>query len=322
MKSTLFLLLLAVVAVAQKDTSGDDDEQDDNEETSTDADDSETTTHHGSKTASSSKHTESAQPNSQKCIVGCTAPIARQYGCTSIRDFPCVCNSEDFMSDMENCLKKECTADQRDSAVGMIKGNCGAYATKTSMLATQISTQEAGWAGYGNDASHIHLSFNSLMARQPRARQASLPASCNALTDLQCVCTSASFQDDAKSCLQDNCTEEEQQAALQLQAAECAAIGGTSESSSAATSTGTSASSSATSASNSASSASRTRTSSGSGATSTGPSSTSSNADASATDSNAASGMHHEFFLVGGVVAPVIAVEIGGLMVGAAMVML
>ena len=85
------------------------------------------------------------------------------------------------MSDMENCLKKECTADQRDSAVGMIKGNCGACtlsltscklcpslidlsdATKTSMLATQISTQEAGWAGYGNDASHIHLSFNNLM---------------------------------------------------------------------------------------------------------------------------------------------------------------
>ncbi|KAL1682917.1 hypothetical protein EV122DRAFT_249086 [Schizophyllum commune] len=163
MKSTLFLLLLAVFAIAQKDFSGDDDEQDDNEETSTDADDSETTTHHGSKTASSSKHTESAQPNSQKCIVGCTAPIARQYGCTSIRDFPCVCNSEDFLSDMENCLKKECTADQRDSAVGMIKGNCGAYATKTSMLATQMSTQEAGWAGYGNSASHIHLSFNNLM---------------------------------------------------------------------------------------------------------------------------------------------------------------
>ncbi|KAL1733833.1 hypothetical protein EV714DRAFT_246085, partial [Schizophyllum commune] len=152
---------------------------------------------------------------------------------------------------------------------------------------------------------------------------------CSSITDLQCVCTSASFQDDAKSCLQDNCTEEEQQAALQLQAAECAAIGGTAESGSATTSTGTSASSSASSASNSASSASnsatsasRTRTSSGSGATSTGPSSTTSNADASATDSNAASGMHHEFFLVGGVVAPVIAVEIGGLMVGAAMVML
>ncbi|KAL1712799.1 hypothetical protein EV715DRAFT_277754 [Schizophyllum commune] len=323
MKSTLFLLLLAVVAIAQKDTSGNDDEQDDNDETSTDADDSETTTHHGSKTASSSKHTESAQPNSQKCIVGCTAPIARQYGCTSIRDFPCVCNSEDFMSDMENCLKKECTADQRDSAVGMIKGNCGAYATKTSMLATQISTQEAGWAGYGNDASHIHLSFNNLMARRPRARRAFPPASYNARTDLQCVCTSASFQDDAKSCLQDNCTEEEQQTALQLQAAECAAIGSASESGSAATSTGTLASSSASSASNSASSASRTRTSSGSDATSTGPSSTtSSDAAASATDSNAASGMHHEFFLVGGVVAPVIAVEIGGLMVGAAMVML
>ncbi|KAL1682918.1 hypothetical protein EV122DRAFT_258828, partial [Schizophyllum commune] len=131
---------------------------------------------------------------------------------------------------------------------------------------------------------------------------------CSSITDLQCVCTSASFQDDAKSCLQDNCTEEEQQAALQLQAAECAAIGGSSESGSAATSTGTSASSSASSASNSASSASRTRTSSGSSATSTGPSSTTSNADASATDSNAASGLHHEFFLVGGVVAPVIAV--------------
>ena len=29
------------------------------------------------------------------------------------------------------------------------------------------------------------------------------------------MCTSASFQDDAKSCLQENCTEEEQQAALQ-----------------------------------------------------------------------------------------------------------
>uniref|UniRef100_D8Q5P0 CFEM domain-containing protein n=1 Tax=Schizophyllum commune (strain H4-8 / FGSC 9210) TaxID=578458 RepID=D8Q5P0_SCHCM len=314
MKSTLFLLLLAVVAIAQKDTSGDDDEQDDNDETSTDADDSDTTTHHGSKTASSSKHTESAQPNSQKCIVGCTAPIARQYGCTSIRDFPCVCNSEDFMSDMENCLKKECTADQRDSAVGMIKGNCGAYATKTSMLATQISTQEAGWANYGNGASHLPV-------RRPRALQASQPASCNARTDLQCVCTSASFQDDAKSCLQDNCTEEEQQTALQLQAAECAAIGGTSESGSAATSTGASATSSA-SASSSASSASGTRTSSGSGATSTGPSSTTSDADASATDSNAASGLHHEFFLVGGVVAPVIAVEIGGLMFGAAMVML
>lgn len=102
MKSTLFLLLLAVVAIAQKDTAGDDGEQDDNDETSTDADDLETTTHHGSKTASSSKHTESAQPNSQKCIVGCTvcaidilysstllialaqAPIARQYGCTSM----------------------------------------------------------------------------------------------------------------------------------------------------------------------------------------------------------------------------------------------
>ncbi|KAL1662900.1 hypothetical protein GGF50DRAFT_128381 [Schizophyllum commune] len=321
MRSTLFLLLLAAVAIAQKDISGDDDEQDDNDETSTDVDDSETTTHHGSKTASSSKHTESAQPNSQKCIVGCTAPIARQYGCTSIRDFPCVCNSEDFISDMENCLK-ECTADQRDSAVGMIKRNCGAYATKTSMLATQISTQEAGWAGYGNDASHIHLTLRLRQAaRQPRVRQASLLASCNARTDLQCVCTSSSFQDDAKSCLQGNCTEEEQQTALQLQAAECAAIGGSTESDSAATSTGTSASNSASSASNSASSASDTRTSSGSGATSTGPSSTTSS-DASATDSNAASGMHHEFFLVGGVVAPVIAVEIGGLMVGAAMVML
>ncbi|KAI5892097.1 uncharacterized protein SCHCODRAFT_02625300 [Schizophyllum commune H4-8] len=144
---------------------------------------------------------------------------------------------------------------------------------------------------------------------------------CSSITDLQCVCTSASFQDDAKSCLQDNCTEEEQQTALQLQAAECAAIGGTSESGSAATSTGASATSSA-SASSSASSASGTRTSSGSGATSTGPSSTTSDADASATDSNAASGLHHEFFLVGGVVAPVIAVEIGGLMFGAAMVML
>ncbi|KAL1694221.1 hypothetical protein GGG16DRAFT_122589 [Schizophyllum commune] len=308
MRYSLFLLLLAAVAVAQNDNSGeDDDDQTDGSDDATSTDDSETTTRHGSKTASSSKHTESAQPNSQKCIVGCTAPIARQYGCTSIRDFPCVCNSEDFMSDMENCLKKECTADQRDSAVGMIKGNCGAYATSTSVHATQLSTQEAGWAGYGNGATHP-------AARQPRVRQASLPASCNARTDLQCVCTSASFQDDAKSCLQENCTEEEQQAALQLQAAECAAVGGTA-SGSAATSTGTTAS-------NSASGASGSRTSSGSGATSTGPSSTTSDADTSATDSNAASSIHHAFFTIGGVAAPAIAVSVGGLVVGAAVVLL
>ena len=85
------------------------------------------------------------------------------------------------MSDMEKCLKKECTADQGDSAVGMIKGNCGACtsstifrsrrsslmrfsdATSTSVHATQLSTQEAGWAGYGNDATHVELSFNNLI---------------------------------------------------------------------------------------------------------------------------------------------------------------
>ena len=41
--------------------------------------------------------------------------------------------------------------------------------------------------------------------------------------DLPCVCTSAQFQTAAGQCLRDNCTSEEQSAALSLQSQQCAA---------------------------------------------------------------------------------------------------
>ncbi|KAF8054242.1 ectomycorrhiza-regulated CFEM domain-containing protein [Lyophyllum atratum] len=44
-------------------------------------------------------------------------------------------------------------------------------------------------------------------------------------TDASCVCRSAQFQADAAKCLQDQCTEADQQAALALQAQQCGAIG-------------------------------------------------------------------------------------------------
>ncbi|KAF9055629.1 hypothetical protein BJ165DRAFT_432847 [Panaeolus papilionaceus] len=44
-------------------------------------------------------------------------------------------------------------------------------------------------------------------------------------TDAQCVCASAQFQADATKCLTDNCTADDVQAALNLQTAQCGAIG-------------------------------------------------------------------------------------------------
>ncbi|KAL1744688.1 hypothetical protein HDZ31DRAFT_63826 [Schizophyllum fasciatum] len=312
MRSAFFLLLLAVAALAQKDDSGDDG-------TSTaddsDGDATETTTQRSTKSKASSKPTESAQPNSQKCIVGCTAPIARQYGCTSMRDIPCICGSDDFVSDVENCLKKECTADQQASAMGLIKGNCGAsfkmkfarvaFLALASAVLAQDSTSSASGAAPTSTAGISQC----LLQCTTTAASAN---GCSSVTDLQCLCTSASFQNDAKSCMQDNCTEEEQQAGLQLQAAECANIGTASASEPSSSSDATSGSGSP----------STSKTSSGAGSTSTGPSSTQSEAASSATDSNAASGMRHAFFTIGGVAAPAIVITLGGVLVGAAVVLL
>ncbi|TRM64817.1 hypothetical protein BD626DRAFT_235219 [Schizophyllum amplum] len=154
MRSALFLLFLAVAALTQDMSSVDD--------TATDDAESDTITEpatQSTKTATSAKHSSSqAQPNSQQCIVACTAPIARQYGCTSIRDFKCVCGSEDFKDDMNVCLKKNCTKDQMAAAVGMIKGNCDAYTSSSSVHATMTLPVDDGWPKK-NDASQLHSSF-------------------------------------------------------------------------------------------------------------------------------------------------------------------
>ncbi|TRM64816.1 hypothetical protein BD626DRAFT_489979 [Schizophyllum amplum] len=128
---------------------------------------------------------------------------------------------------------------------------------------------------------------------------------CSSVTDLQCMCTSSGFQNDAASCMQENCTEAEMEAALQLQATECAAIA-SSASDTASAPTATS-SGSVTS--------SGTQTSSDSASSSTGPSSA--EPSASATDSNAATARATSSF--GYAVA--IAVSIVGTVFGGALVL-
>ncbi|KAG5716911.1 hypothetical protein E4T56_gene8528 [Termitomyces sp. T112] len=57
-------------------------------------------------------------------------------------------------------------------------------------------------------------------------------------TDTSCVCTSTQFQSEAQGCLQANCTAQDLQAALALQAQECGSIGATPSGSSSGTVTG------------------------------------------------------------------------------------
>ncbi|KDQ56218.1 hypothetical protein JAAARDRAFT_79292 [Jaapia argillacea MUCL 33604] len=54
--------------------------------------------------------------------------------------------------------------------------------------------------------------------------QAAAAAGCSSFADLACVCTNVNFQTTAAACLAANCTAADQQTALQLQTAECAAI--------------------------------------------------------------------------------------------------
>ncbi|KAI0061791.1 hypothetical protein BV25DRAFT_1870555 [Artomyces pyxidatus] len=52
--------------------------------------------------------------------------------------------------------------------------------------------------------------------------QATASGGCSSFTDLQCVCTSTAFQSAAQQCLTSQCTQADQQAALQLQQSQCA----------------------------------------------------------------------------------------------------
>ncbi|KIJ63539.1 hypothetical protein HYDPIDRAFT_29335 [Hydnomerulius pinastri MD-312] len=77
--------------------------------------------------------------------------------------------------------------------------------------------------------------------------EAAASGGCSSFTDLQCVCTSTTFQSAALQCLQSNCTAADVTAATQLQQQECASIVGSSSGSasgSAPASTATSASTS------------------------------------------------------------------------------
>ncbi|KAI0072418.1 hypothetical protein K474DRAFT_398330 [Panus rudis PR-1116 ss-1] len=76
--------------------------------------------------------------------------------------------------------------------------------------------------------------------------QASSGSSCQSFTDVSCVCSDQTFQQNAAQCLESQCSSDEQQAAIQLQQQEC---GGTASS---AAPTGSSAASSAISAASSA----------------------------------------------------------------------
>ncbi|KAL5485585.1 hypothetical protein ACEPAI_6626 [Sanghuangporus weigelae] len=85
--------------------------------------------------------------------------------------------------------------------------------------------------------------------------QASSSAGCSGITDLQCLCTSTTFQSTAAACLQSNCTAADLAAGQALQQQECASVSGASSSTGSAASTLSSASSAASSAASSVSSA-------------------------------------------------------------------
>ncbi|KAH9055383.1 hypothetical protein EDB87DRAFT_1641557 [Lactarius vividus] len=74
-------------------------------------------------------------------------------------------------------------------------------------------------------------------------QQSLSPSTCTSYTDLTCVCSNKAFQSASAACLNANCTTADQQAALELQQAECGS-GSTSTSGSGTSSTSPHASSS------------------------------------------------------------------------------
>ncbi|KAL5526197.1 hypothetical protein ACEPAG_7536 [Sanghuangporus baumii] len=84
--------------------------------------------------------------------------------------------------------------------------------------------------------------------------QASSSAGCSGITDIQCLCTSTTFQSAAAACLQSNCTAADLAAGQALQQQECASVRNIVSSASSLTGTAASSLSSASSAASSAAS--------------------------------------------------------------------
>ncbi|KAL5503707.1 hypothetical protein ACEPAH_7778 [Sanghuangporus vaninii] len=147
---------------------------------------------------------------------------------------------------------------------------------------------------------------------------AATSAGCSSFADLSCVCTSEAFQSQARSCLESSCTEEELNAAVSIQEANCGAFTTVSSGISSLSSAASSVIDSLTSAQSSFQSSLSSRTESiGSEITGTGTAASSTGTESDVAESNAAAGFNAVF-------APGIAfsavVGVVGLAVGALLV--
>ncbi|KAI6145398.1 hypothetical protein BKA82DRAFT_995493 [Pisolithus tinctorius] len=113
-----------------------------------------------------------------------------------------------------------------------------AVVVAASVLAVQAQTTTASAAASTPSLSPCLLSCVTTAASS---------AGCSSFTDLNCVCTSSTFQSDAATCLTANCTTADIQAAQALEQEECASITGSGSATATATGTATASTASTTS---------------------------------------------------------------------------
>ncbi|RSH90077.1 hypothetical protein EHS25_001410 [Saitozyma podzolica] len=168
---------------------------------------------------------------------------------------------------------------------------------KFSVVSALVGAAFVGFASAQNSTSAIPACVITC------STQAATAAGCSSYADATCVCTSATFQNDAGACLVANCTTSDQQAASALQQALCGAtsangsVTNTVAAATASTSINTASLSSA--ASSLSSSASKAASSSAAASSSTSKAASSSAAATAAASSSKSAGNKVEFGLKG-----------------------